>query len=101
MGFKEGLTPHLDRTRAACRQAGEYLMIEDTTLLDCSDHPATQDLGRSGNGRGRGFELHRAVAGRVKDWTLAQRTGANGLTLQTVSRIFMSRCNSVSSLGSI
>lgn len=73
VGFKEVLTPHLDRTREACQQAGEYLIIEDTTLLDYSDHPATQDLGRIGDGCGRGFELHSALAVRVEGWTLEQR----------------------------
>jgi hypothetical protein len=63
----------LERTRQACRQAGEYLLIEDTTLLDYSDHPATEDLATIGNGAGRGFELHSALAVRVENWTLEQR----------------------------
>src|SRR2546427_746971 len=46
VSFERVLAPHLERTRQACRQPGEYLLIEDTTLLDYSDHPATQDLGR-------------------------------------------------------
>ena len=71
--FERVLTPHLERTRAACRQPGEYLLIEDTTLLDYSRHPATQDWGPIGDGAGRGFELHSALAVRVESWTLAQR----------------------------
>jgi hypothetical protein len=67
------IEPHLERTRASCRQPGEYLIIEDTTLLDFSDHPATEDLGRIGDGGGRGFELHSALAVRVESWTLEQR----------------------------
>src|SRR6266850_7540535 len=62
--FERILAPHLERTRQACRQAGEYLLIEDTTLLDYSDHPATEDLATIGNGAGRGFELHSALAVR-------------------------------------
>ena len=31
--FERVLAPHLERTRQACRQPGEYLLIEDTTLL--------------------------------------------------------------------
>ncbi|MBE0542083.1 MAG: IS4 family transposase [Verrucomicrobia bacterium] len=73
VSFERVLAPHLERTRQACRQAGEYLLIEDTTLLDYSQHPATQDLGRIGDGCGRGFELHSALAVRVEAWTLAQR----------------------------
>jgi hypothetical protein len=67
------LAPHLERTRRACREAGEYLLIEDTTLLDYSQHWAAEDLGVIGDGAGRGFELHSALAVRVQAWTLAQR----------------------------
>jgi hypothetical protein len=72
VSFQRILSPHLDRTRASCRQPGEYLIIEDTTLLDYSQHWATTDLGQIGDG-GRGFELHSALAVRVEGWTLAQR----------------------------
>src|SRR5271170_1060412 len=30
------LRPHWERTQAACREPGEYLLIEDTTILDYS-----------------------------------------------------------------
>lgn len=73
VSFERVLAPHLERTRQACRQAGEYLLIEDTTLLDYSQHPATQELGVLGDGCGRGFELHSALAVRIESWTLAQR----------------------------
>ena len=72
VGFKQVLAPHLERTREACRTPGEYLIIEDTTLLDYSGHHATENLGRIGDG-GRGFELHSALAVCVEDWTLEQR----------------------------
>jgi hypothetical protein len=71
--FERIVAPHIERTRQACRQAGEYLLIEDTTVLDYSDHPATRDLGTVGDGSGRGFELHSALAVRVENWTLEQR----------------------------
>ena len=73
VSFDRVLSSHLERTRDACRQPGEYLIIEDTTLLDYSRHPATQDLGRIGDGGGRGFELHSALAVRIESWTLEQR----------------------------
>jgi Transposase DNA-binding len=74
VSFEAILRPHWERTLAACRQPGEYLIIEDTTLLDYTDHhPATQDLGVIGDGSGRGFELHNALAVRVEGWTLEQR----------------------------
>jgi hypothetical protein len=73
VSFERVITPHVERTRAACRQPGEYLLIEDTTLLDYSEHPAREELGVIGDGGGRGFELHSALAVRVEAWTLAQR----------------------------
>jgi hypothetical protein len=71
--FQKVVQPHLRRTRLACREPGEYLIIEDTTLLDFSAHPKTRGLGVIGNGQGRGFELHTALAVRVESWTLEQR----------------------------
>jgi hypothetical protein len=62
--FEKVLQPHLERTRLACREPGEYLMIEDSSDLDFSRHPRTQDLGVIGDGQGRGFELHSALAAR-------------------------------------
>jgi hypothetical protein len=73
VSFESVLAPHLQRTRQACSQPGEYLLIEDTSCLDYSRHWATQDLGVIGDGRGRGFDLHSALAVRVEDWTLEQR----------------------------
>ncbi len=71
--FPRVLAPHLEGTRQRCRQPGEYLLIEDTTLLDYSRHPATEGLGVIGDGGGRGFELHGALAVRIESWTLEQR----------------------------
>jgi hypothetical protein len=70
--YQQVLAPHVERTRVGCRQAGEYLIIEDTTLLDYTTHWAAEDLGQIGTA-GRGFELHSALAVRVESWTLAQR----------------------------
>jgi len=67
------LAPHLENTRRLCRQSGEYLIIEDTTLLDYSGSVAALELGVIGDGNGRGFELHSALAVRVEGWTLEQR----------------------------
>lgn len=73
VSFERVLAPHRERTRQACRQPGEYLLIEDTTLLDYSRHPAAAELGVIGDGNGRGFELHSALAVRIESWTLEQR----------------------------
>jgi hypothetical protein len=64
---------HLENTLSRCRQPGEHLIIEDTTLLDYSASAAALDLGIIGNGHGRGFELHSALAVRVEGWTLEQK----------------------------
>lgn len=79
---------HLERTREACRQPGEYLLIEDTTLLDYSHHPSAEDLGFIGAGSGRGFELHSTVAVRVEGWTLEQRPEG------TMVGLFHQQCSS-------
>jgi hypothetical protein len=73
VSFEQVLRPHWERTQEACRQPGEYLIIEDTTELSYTGHPAAQDLGVIGDGRGRGFSLHNALAVRVEGWTLDQR----------------------------
>ena len=70
--FDQIISPHLERTRASCGQPGEYLIIEDTTVLNYSHHPAAEDLGFVGKGE-RGLELHSALAVRVESWTLEQR----------------------------
>ena len=69
VSFEKVLGPHWERTQEACRQAGEYLIIEDSTELNYTHHPAAQDLGVIGNGCGRGFDLHSALAVRVEGWT--------------------------------
>jgi hypothetical protein len=71
--FERIVAPHLERTRTTCRQPGDYLLIEDTTLLDYSAGPAASELGCIGDGRGRGFELHSTLAVRIEGWTLEQR----------------------------
>ena len=71
--YERVLAPHLERTRQSCRQPGTYLLIEDTTPLDYSAHPATTELGVIGDGQGRGFELHSALAVRVEAWTAESR----------------------------
>jgi len=64
---------HWQQTLEACRQPGEYLLIEDTTQLDYSSHRRTEQLGFIGNGRGRGLLLHSTLAIRVEAWDLEQR----------------------------
>jgi len=77
--------PHWQHTLAACRQPGEYLLIEDTTELDYSHHPRTEQLGFIGNGQGQGLWVHSTLALRVEAWDLAQQPEgiALGLLAQT------------------
>ena len=64
---------HVERTRQACRQPGEYLLIEDTTSLNYSRRLVAFELGPLGDHCGKGFELHTALAVRVEAWNLDQR----------------------------
>ena len=73
VSYEEISRPHWERTRASCQEPGEYLLIEDTTELDYTNHPMTEDLGSIGNGRGRGLLLHSTLAVRVEAWDLNQR----------------------------
>ena len=71
--YEEILRPHWERTRARCREPGEYLLIEDTSELDYTAHPLTAELGSIGNGQGRGLLLHSTLAVKVEAWDLDQR----------------------------
>ena len=71
--FEQIQRPHWQRTRAACQQPGEYLLIEDTSELDYTGHPATEDLGSIGDGRGRGLLLHTTLAVRIEGWDRDER----------------------------
>jgi hypothetical protein len=73
VGWEEICQPHWERTRFACRQPGEYLIIEDTTHLDYTGGTGREDLGVIGDGHGRGLMLHTSLAVRVEAWTLEQR----------------------------
>jgi len=72
VAYEEILAPHLKRVREACRQPGEYLLVEDTTSLDFTSHVAAQDLGRIGDDRGRGLWLHSTLALPVQRWNADQ-----------------------------
>jgi hypothetical protein len=59
---------HWAATRRRCAVPGDYLVVEDTTLLDYSHHHAAKDLGHIGNGGGRGFLVHSSLALRLEAW---------------------------------
>ena len=66
--YERIIQPHLERTRHECEEPGEYLVIEDTTLLDFTEHKGAKGLGPIGDGRGLGFLLHSSIAARVERW---------------------------------
>src|SRR5215212_7972980 len=60
------LEPHRQHTLAAMRAAdGPVLVIHDTTELDYTSLRSLTGLGQIGNGRGRGYECHNALAVEV------------------------------------
>ena len=61
-------SPHWQRTRDACRNRGEYLLVEDTTSLNYTKHVAAEGLGWLGDGVGRGIYLHSTLALHVERW---------------------------------
>lgn len=70
--YEEVIGPHLDRTAASCQAPGEYLLIEDTSSLDFTGHPAMRGLGRIGDDGGLGLHLHSTLAARIERWSDAQ-----------------------------
>jgi len=72
ISYEDILRPHWERTQAVCREPGEYLLIEDTTLLDYTGHPAAEGLGIIGDG-GRGLCVHSMLALKVSAWDLEQQ----------------------------
>lgn len=81
IGYPDIQQPHWQKTRAACQAPGQYLLIEDTTELDYTEHPMTEDLGSIGDGRGRGFLLHSTLALRVEGWDSEARPEVMALGL--------------------
>jgi len=66
--FEKILEPHFHKVRAACVTAGQFLLIEDTTLLDYSSRKSLEGIGRIGDDGGRGINLHTTMAFRVEGW---------------------------------
>ena len=71
--FEQIQGAHWQQTRQACQEPGEYLLIEDTTELDYTDHPATAEMGSIGDGQGRGLLLHSTLALRLEGCASPER----------------------------
>ena len=56
------LTPHWQQTRDQAATHPLVLLSADTTILDYSHHPTTEDVGPIGNGKGRGYLVHSVLA---------------------------------------
>jgi hypothetical protein len=79
--FEAVQRPHWEQTRRACHAEGQYVLIEDTSALDYTEHPMTEELGRIGDGGGRGLLLHTTLALRLEGWDGEQRPQALALGL--------------------
>jgi hypothetical protein len=60
--FEALMQPHWQQTRAALESHAVVLLVQDTTELDFSAHPAMAGLGQIGNGKGRGILLQTVLA---------------------------------------
>jgi len=67
--YERVIAPHWQHTRRACENPGDYLLVEDTTELDFTSHYATEGLGWTGDGGGRGMYLHTTLALKIERWT--------------------------------
>jgi hypothetical protein len=72
VSYDNVLRPHLERTRQACSEPGEYLLIEDTTALSYTHRGAGTVAGLgpiTDQPQSQGLLLHSCVAARVEGWT--------------------------------
>lgn len=60
--FDKILQPHWVQTQKSCSQPGHWLLIEDSTSLNFSSRTNLGGMGRIGDGRGRGLNLHTTLA---------------------------------------
>jgi hypothetical protein len=54
--------PHVEQTRAQCKQQPVVLLVQETTDLDYQAHPKTSGLGPIGNGKHQGFLVQTLLA---------------------------------------
>lgn len=64
--------PHHERVQQACLKKGQYLLVEDTTVLSFNTHEATADLGPVNDQGGKGFLVHNTLALSVASWDRRQ-----------------------------
>ncbi len=66
--FENILSPHWQNVQTTCSSSGQFLLIEDTTLLDYSSRKNLKGIGRIGDDGGQGINLHTTLALRVAGW---------------------------------
>jgi hypothetical protein len=62
------LAGHYQRVAAACREPGQYLLLEDTTALSFNGHAGADGLGPVNDHSSRGILVHNTLAVRVAGW---------------------------------
>lgn len=60
--FEALCSPHWTTTRRKAGECRRVLMVQDTSCLDFTGHPAAEEMGPIGDHRGRGFLLHSTLA---------------------------------------
>lgn len=80
------LRAHVEQTRARCRVGGEYLLIEDTTLLSFSQRGAIPGMGPLTNDFSQGLLAHTCLAARIEEWS------AEGEPCVTLAGLFGQQC---------
>lgn len=80
------LEPHVTCTRAACRQPGEYLLIEDTTSLSFTQRGEVAGMGPLTSEGSQGLLAHTCLAARIEHWS------AQGEPEVTLAGVFGQEC---------
>lgn len=63
------LEPHVNATWERCREAGDYLIIEDTTALSFTQRDGVEGLGPLTGESSQGLLAHTSLAARIGQWS--------------------------------
>jgi hypothetical protein len=66
--YEELIKGHCQRTCEAVHGQGDYLVVQDTTILDFSSHRQMKGTGRIGDDNGRGLMVHTTLGLRIMHW---------------------------------
>lgn len=62
------LEPHISATREKCHEAGDYLLIEDTTLLSFTQRAPIKGMGPLTQETSQGLLAHTTLAAKIVRW---------------------------------